>query len=85
MLKKCFCRKGDILLGRERDNIWAAFCQTDLKGAQFIRQRIEGEIQKHFIEGRDRSPVIKLGTATYPEEAFSKRELFSRAKKQLRG
>jgi signal transduction histidine kinase len=85
MLKKCFCRKGDILLRRERDNIWAALCQADLKGAQVIRQRIEGEIQKHFIESWDHPPVFKVGNATYPEEAFSKRELFRRAKKQLRG
>jgi signal transduction histidine kinase len=85
MLKKCFCRKGDILLRRERDNIWAAFCQADLKGAQVIRQRIEGEIQKHFIEGWDHPPVIKVGAATYPEEPITKRELFRRAKTQLRG
>jgi GGDEF domain-containing protein len=84
-LKKCFCRKGDILFRRERDNIWAAFCQADLKGAQVIRQRIEGEIQKHFTEGQDRSLVVKVGAATYPEEAFSKRELFRRARQQLRG
>lgn len=85
MLKKCFCRKGDILFRREHDDIWAAFCQADLKGAQVIRQRIESEIQKHLIEGWDHPTVIKVGTATYPEEAFSKRELFRRAKKQLRG
>jgi len=85
MLKKCFCRKGDILLKRKRDNIRAAFCQADLRGAEVVRRRIEGEIQKHFIEGWDPPPVIKVGSATYPEEAFAKRELFRRAKKQLRG
>jgi len=85
MLKKCFVRKGDILFKRERDYIWAAFCQADLKGAQVIRQRIAGEIQKHFMEGRDRSLAIKVGAATYPEEAITKRELFRRARTQLRG
>jgi signal transduction histidine kinase/GGDEF domain-containing protein len=85
MLKKCFCRKGDILLRREREDIWAAFCQADLKGAQVIRQRMEGEIQKDFMEGTDRPLVIKVGAATYPEEAITKRELFRRAKTQLRG
>jgi signal transduction histidine kinase len=84
-LKKCFVRKGDILFKRERDHIWAAFCEADLKGAQVIRQRIEGEIQKHFMEGGDQSPVIKVGAATYPEEALTKRELFRKAKTQLRG
>jgi hypothetical protein len=72
-------------LRRERDNIWAAFCQADLKGAQVIRERIEEESQKHFMEARDPSLVIKVGAATYPEEALSKRELFRRARQQLRG
>jgi hypothetical protein len=85
MFKKCLCRKGDILLRRERDNIWAAFCQADLKGAHVIRQRIEDEIQKHILGDRDHTLAIRVGNATYPEEAFSKRELFRRAKKQLRG
>jgi signal transduction histidine kinase len=85
MLKKCFCRKGDILLRREQDNIWAAFCQADLKGAQVIRQRINGEVQNHFIEGWDQPPNFKVGAATYPEEALSKRELFRRARQQIRG
>ena len=85
MLKKCFVRKGDILFKREQDCIWAAFCEADLKGAQVIRQRIAGEIQKHFMEDRDPSLVIKVGAATYPEEAITKRELFRRAKTQLRG
>jgi hypothetical protein len=84
-VKKCFVRKGDILFKRERDNIWAALCEADLKGAQVIRQRIEGEIQKHFMEGGDQSLVIKVGAATYPDEALTKRELFRRAKAQLRG
>ena len=85
MLRKCFCRKGDVLLRRQRDNIWAAFCQADLKGAQVIRQRIEDEIQKYFLEGGDHTLAIRVGNATYPDEAFSKRELFRKAKKQLRG
>jgi signal transduction histidine kinase len=84
-VKKCFARQGDILFKRERDNIWAALCEADLKGAQVIRQRIEGEIQKYFMEGGDQSLVIKVGAATYPEEAITKTELFRRAKTQLRG
>jgi len=84
-VKKCFVRKGDILFKRGRDNIWAALCEADLRGAQVIRRRIEGEIQKYFMEGGDPSLVIKVGAATYPEEAITKRELFRRAKTQLRG
>jgi len=85
VLKKCFVRKGDILFKRARDHIWAAFCEADLKGAQVIRKRIEGEIQKHLMEGYGRPLVIKVGAATYPEEVITKRELFRRAKTQLRG
>jgi two-component sensor histidine kinase len=84
-VRKCLCRKGDIVLRRQRDNLLAAFCVADLKGAQVIRQRIEKEIKKHFAEGWDHPPIIKVGTATYPEETTSKRELFRIAREQLRG
>jgi signal transduction histidine kinase/GGDEF domain-containing protein len=84
-IKKCLCRRGDIVTRRQRDRILAALCVADLKGAQVIRHRIEEEIQEDCIEGWDKPPVIKVGAATYPEEAISKRELFRRAKEQLRG
>ena len=83
-VKKCIYRKSDIVLQREREKILSVICEVDLQGAQVIRQRIEGEIQKHFIKDRDNPPVIKLGVATYPEEAISKRNLFRRAKEKLR-
>jgi signal transduction histidine kinase len=83
-VKKCIYRKSDIVLQREKGKILSILCEVELKGAQVIRQRIEGEIQKLFIKGRDNPPVIKLGVATYPEEAVSKRNLFRRAKEKLR-
>ena len=83
--KKCFCRSADILLKRERERILASLCEADIKGAQVIRQRFEEELQKNFIEGKDISSVIKMGMATYPEEALSKRELFRKARERLRG
>jgi len=83
-VKKCIYRKLDIVLQREKEKILSVICEVDLQGAQVIRQRIEGEIQKHFIKDRDNPPVIKLGVATYPEEAISKRNLFRRAKEKLR-
>ncbi|MGB9716445.1 MAG: ATP-binding protein [Thermodesulfovibrionales bacterium] len=83
--KKFFCRSADIVLKREKEKILAAMCDTDSKGAQVIRQRFEEEIQKRFINGKDEPPIIKMGMATYPEEAFSKRELFRKAKERLRG
>jgi signal transduction histidine kinase/GGDEF domain-containing protein len=86
-VKQCLCRKADILLRREREKIIAALCEADLKGAQVIRQRIEEAVQNHpiAIEGLNTPPIVKVGTATYPEEAISKRELFSIAKERLRG
>jgi signal transduction histidine kinase/GGDEF domain-containing protein len=84
-IKQCLCRKADILLRREKEKIMAALCEADLKGAQVIRQRIEEGIQKPLVEGREAAVVIKVGTATYPEEALSKAELFRLAKERLGG
>lgn len=83
--RKCFCRSADIILKREKEKILAALCDTDSKGAQIIYKRFEEEIQRRFTKGQDKPPVIKMGMATYPEEAFSKRELFRKAKERLRG
>jgi hypothetical protein len=50
-----------------------------------IRQRIEEDVQKHPFEGQEKPVVIKMGTATYPEEVLSKAELFRLAKERLGG
>jgi signal transduction histidine kinase/GGDEF domain-containing protein len=84
-VKQCLCREADILLRREKEKILAALCEANLKGTQVIRQRIEEEIQKHPLEGQGASVLIKVGTATYPEEALSKAELFRLAKERLGG
>jgi signal transduction histidine kinase/GGDEF domain-containing protein len=84
-VKKCLYRKADVVLRREREKILAVICEADLRGAQLVRYRIEEEIQKGFIKGKVKPPTIKLGVATYPEEALSKRELFRKAKDQLGG
>jgi len=83
-IRKCLCRKADILLRRKKQKILAAFCEADLKGTQVIRQRIEAEINENLMQDWDVKPVIKMGTATYPDEALSKRELFAKAKERLR-
>jgi len=82
-VRECLRREGDILLMREKGKVWAAICGTGLQGAQVIRQRIEEEFQKHFLKGWDRPAVVKVGTATYPQEASSQRELFMKAKEKL--
>ena len=84
-IKQCLCRKADILLRREKEKILAALCEADLKGAQVIQQRIEEEIQKPPVAGQEAALVIKVGTATYPEEALSKAQLFRLAKQRLGG
>lgn len=84
-MKQCLCRKADILLRREKENIMAALYEADLRGAQVIRQRIEEGIQKRAVEGQEARVAIKVGTATYPEEALSKAELFRLAKERLGG
>jgi len=84
-VKQCLCREADILLRREKEKILAALCEANLKGTQVIRQRIEEEIQKHPLEGQGTPVLVKVGTATYPEEALSKAELFRLAKERLGG
>ena len=83
-IKQCLCRKGDMLLRRQQGKIWVALCEADLKGVQAVRQRIEENMQKNPVLGPDGPIVIKIGAATFPEEAISKRELFRKAKEQLR-
>ena len=84
-IKNCLCRKSDILLRREKEKILAALCEASLEGAQIIRQRIEEGIQKRPFEGEEADVVIKVGTATYPEEVASKAELFRLAQERLGG
>jgi two-component sensor histidine kinase/GGDEF domain-containing protein len=83
-MKKCLCRKSDILLRREREKLWVAICETGRKGAEVIRQRIEENLRKNPPAGLLLPPVLKIGAATYPDEALSKRELFRKAKNDLR-
>jgi signal transduction histidine kinase/DNA-binding response OmpR family regulator len=83
-LKQCLGRKTDVVLRLGRGKILSALCEADLKGAHVIHQRIAEELQKHPITGKDVPPLIKVGKATYPEEALSKRELFRKAKDRLR-
>ncbi len=84
-VKQCLCRKADITLKRERDKILGVLCEADLKGAQAVRQRIEGVIQTCTMNSKEGPPIIKVGMATYPVEALSKRELFRKAKERLGG
>ncbi len=83
-VRHCLCRKGDILLRRKQERILVVLCETDRNGVQAIRQRIEEEIRKNPINGPGGPLSVQLGTSTYPEEALSKRDLFRKAKDQLR-
>lgn len=85
MIKQCLCRKTDILLRREKEKILAALCEANFNGAQVIQQRIRDKIQKLPFEDREKPIRIKVGIATYPEEALSKAELFRLAKERLGG
>jgi GGDEF domain-containing protein len=84
-VKQCLCRKADMVLRREKEKIVAALCEADLRGARVIRKRIEDLVQKHPIQRYGPPPTLKVGTATYPEEALSKRNLFGKAKERLGG
>jgi hypothetical protein len=84
-VKQCLCRNSDITLRREHEKILAAICEADLKGAQVIQKRIEDGALEHFRKGFDPPPIIKVGAATYPEEALSEKELFKIAQERLGG
>jgi two-component system sensor histidine kinase/response regulator len=84
-LKKCLCRRADIVLRRKREKLLAALCEADVKAAGIIRRRLEQAIQNNPDVSLDSPPVIKMGMATYPEEADSKRELFRIARERLGG
>ncbi len=84
-LKKCLCRRADIVLRRKREKLLAALCEADLKAAEIIRRRVEQAIQNNPDVSVEAPLVIKIGMATYPEEAVSKRELFRLAKERLGG
>jgi GGDEF domain-containing protein len=84
-VKQCLCRKTDILVRRGKEKTLAALCEATLEGARVIRRRIEEGIQKRPAQGQEADVVIKVGMATYPEEAVSKAELFRLAKERLGG
>jgi signal transduction histidine kinase len=85
LARENLCRKTDVVIRREKEKIIAAFCGVDLNGARVIRGRLEGEIQKQFLAGRKNPLMINVGSATYPDEALSKKDLFRQAQKKLRG
>jgi len=84
-VKQCLCRKVDIVLKREKEKILAALCEADLEGARVIRWRIEEGIQNHPLAPGGASVLLKVGSATYPDETLSKEELFRLAKERLGG
>lgn len=83
-IKHSLCRKGDILFRRESEKILAALCEADSQGAQIIRQRIEDDFRNAPFSYQGKPVTIRVGMATYPQEALSKRELFRKAKEQLK-
>ncbi len=83
-IKRSLCRKGDVLLRMRQATLWVALCEADLKGVQAISQRIKEEMEKNPVQGPEGPIAIKIGAATFPEEAGTKRELFRKAKDRLR-
>lgn len=50
-----------------------------------IQQRIEEKALKDLMQTLEPPPVLKMGAATYPEEAASDKELLRIARERLRG
>ncbi len=83
-IKHSLCRKGDILFRKENEKVLVALCEADPQGAQIIRQRIEEDFKKTPLSYQGKPLGIRVGMATYPQEALSKRELFRKAKERLK-
>ncbi len=83
LARESLCRKTDVVIRREKDKIVAALCGVDLQGARVIRERLEGAIQKQFLAGRETPLMIPVGTATYPDDGLSQKDLFRKAKDRL--
>jgi signal transduction histidine kinase/GGDEF domain-containing protein len=84
-MKQNVCRSSDVTLRWEQEKLLAALCQVDANGALVIEKRIEENALKQLEKDFDPPLVIKVGTATYPEEALSEKELFEIAQERLRG
>jgi len=84
-VKKCFRRKSDRVMRRERERFIVALCETDRKGAQVIQHRIEEDFHQNPLGDSEQPLDFKVSFATYPEEALSKRELFRKAREGLGG
>jgi GGDEF domain-containing protein len=84
-VKQNVCRSSDITLRCEQEKMLAALCQVDSNGAQVIEKRIEEKALKQLEKNFDPPLIIRVGAATYPEEALSEKELFEIAQERLRG
>jgi len=76
-------RKSDIILAREKEKILVALLGVDKEGAQVVRQRFQENIQKKLDAKWPSPPKVKIGIATFPEEALSPRELYQKAQEDL--
>lgn len=70
-MKKCLCRKSDILLRREREKPWVAIYETGRKRAEVIYQRTKENLRKIPPAGLLFPLVLKIGAASYPDEGLS--------------
>lgn len=83
-VKKWFCRKSDRIITHKHERWLLALCNADLKGALAIRRRIEDALRRNGSPVESPSSRVRIGFATYPEEAATKRDLFRIAKERLR-
>ena len=58
---------------------------ADKKGAEAIMQRINRSLEKYKIAGKDVKIRVKMGTASYPDEAITKEELLNTAEGRALG
>lgn len=76
-------RKDAVCIYKEK--IVGITAGADKKGAEAIMQRIKRSLEKYKITEKDININVKLGTASYPDEAITKEELLNTAEGRALG
>jgi signal transduction histidine kinase/GGDEF domain-containing protein len=83
-VKESLYRRLDTVTRWEKGKLLAILCEADAKGAEVICRRLREGIEKTVLGGDIPFSALSFGTAAYPEEALSKRDLFRKAKEGMK-
>jgi len=87
VLKETVRGKTDIIVGIKKNKSVVILSEVNSKGAIIIKNRILKALVEHEFstqEGKHIDVIIKLGIATYPDDATTKEELISKATEDMK-